>query len=361
MNQKFWQFKNTTSTKADLYLYGDISNESWWEDNVTPQKFAKDLAELGNVDEIAVHINSGGGDVFAAHAIGNQLKQHSATVTAYIDGLCASAATIIACQCDKVMAAEDTVYMIHPISMLVNGYREAVELQKYLDALTAMRENILTLYTKKTGREKEEIASWMDATSWWTAQQAKENGFVDEILTDGVETVVENRSGFLFVNAVGTKVPYDKAPDFLRRKEGKTATPSAKGSSDGIQTVEALRAAYPMLVDRIEQLARNAGREQERERIKSIEKLTLTGSEELAQRAKFQDIMAAETFATALVEHAKHQGVSYLESMEHQAQESGVNAVGSAAPADRNKEASEVANAKAAAAIYLEGKRKGGR
>lgn len=94
-NNKFWKFCNLAdSQKAELFLYGDISETSWWGDEVTPKQFADDLAALGDVTEITVYINSGGGDVFAAQAIGNQLERNAATVTAHIDGLCASAATI---------------------------------------------------------------------------------------------------------------------------------------------------------------------------------------------------------------------------------------------------------------------------
>ena len=77
----------------ELLLYGDISQTSWWGDEVTPKQFAEELAGLGALDEITVRINSG--DVFAVQAIGNQLEQHPAAVTAKIDGLCASAATIL--------------------------------------------------------------------------------------------------------------------------------------------------------------------------------------------------------------------------------------------------------------------------
>lgn len=88
-NDKFWQFRNLAGDdqKAELLLYGDISERSWWEDAATPKRFADDLAALGDVKEITVYINSGGGDVFAAQAIGNMLERNAATVTAHIDGL----------------------------------------------------------------------------------------------------------------------------------------------------------------------------------------------------------------------------------------------------------------------------------
>ena len=126
---KFWEFRNqANSQSAELLLYGDISQSSWWGDEVTPKQFADDLAGLGDVSEITVRINSSGGDVFAADAIGNQLEQHPAAVTAKIDGLCASAATIVACHADKVIAANDAIYMVHPVRMGICDYMDATEL-----------------------------------------------------------------------------------------------------------------------------------------------------------------------------------------------------------------------------------------
>lgn len=106
MPKKFWQFRNQAADSAELLLYGDISDSSWWGDEVTPKTFADELNALGPLTSLTVRINSGGGDVFAAQTIGNLLEQHTAQVTARIDGLCASAATIIACHCDKVVAAK---------------------------------------------------------------------------------------------------------------------------------------------------------------------------------------------------------------------------------------------------------------
>ena len=85
-NKKFWKFCNQAGNKVELLLYGDISQTSWWGDEVTPKQFAEELAGLGALDEITVRINSGGGDVFAANAIFTRLKDCSAKVTVKIDG-----------------------------------------------------------------------------------------------------------------------------------------------------------------------------------------------------------------------------------------------------------------------------------
>lgn len=143
MPKKFWQFRNQAAGSAELLLYGDISDSSWWGDEVTPKTFADELNALGPLTSLTVRINSGGGDVFAAQTIGNLLEQHTAQVTARIDGLCASAATIIACHCDKVVAANDSTYMIHPVRMGIFDFADAVTLQQYIGALNMISNNYI--------------------------------------------------------------------------------------------------------------------------------------------------------------------------------------------------------------------------
>ena len=145
MPKKFWQFRNLAGGSAELLLYGDIADRSWWGDEGAPRQLADQLNALGGVSRITVRINSGGGDVFAAQAIGNLLEQHAAEVVAHIDGLCASAATIVACHCNKVEAAADSTYMVHPVRMGICDYVDAVTMQQYIGALTTIRDNVVTL------------------------------------------------------------------------------------------------------------------------------------------------------------------------------------------------------------------------
>lgn len=332
MPKVFWQFRNLAeSGKAELLLYGNISDTSWWDDEVTPKQFAKDLEGLGAVDEITVRINSGGGDVFAAQTIGNLLEQHQATVTARIDGLCASAATVVASHCNKVIAANDSTYMIHPVRMGIWGYLDAGKMQKYIEALAAIRENIITLYAKKTGREKDEVAGWMDAESWWTGPQAKENGFVDELTNEEQPATVENRNGVLFVNSVNMGLPFEAAPGFL---QDSLATPPAASSFENTQTkkeeteveiknVEDLRKAYPALVDQIEQAAAERATNAERQRIRDIEEMALPGSEELTAEAKFTKPVDAAEYARAAVKQMKAQGEVWLKNAQEDAAHAG--------------------------------------
>ena len=112
-NKKFWEFRNAADTggTAELLLYGYISETSWMGDEVTPKEFAADLATIPATEDLTVRICSGGGDVWAAQAIGALLENRIGTVTAQIEGICASAATIVASHCKVVKAAEDATYI----------------------------------------------------------------------------------------------------------------------------------------------------------------------------------------------------------------------------------------------------------
>jgi ATP-dependent Clp protease, proteolytic subunit ClpP len=358
VNNKFWKFRNLADgQKAELFLYGDISETSWWGDEVTPKRFADDLAALGDVTEITVYINSGGGDVFAAQAIGNQLERNAATVTVHIDGLCASAATIVACHADKVVAAADSTYMVHPVSMGLCGYLTADEMRNYLKALDTTRESIVSLYAKKTGHDADECAKWMDETNWWTADEAKENGFVDEVDDAEEEAVVENRSGVLFINSVGTHLPFNEAPEFVRNR-AKAKTPAARPENNRpaeqpehndhgevkdmeIKTKDDLRKAYPDMVAQIEDEATVA----ERTRIKEIEDSTLPGAEAEAAAAKFEKPVDSTTFAKTMIAAVKAkrqaQSKTYLAQAQAAAQNSGANDIGNPPPADPEPENEE--------------------
>ena len=369
---KFWQFLNQADGSGELLLYGTIAGEkSWYGDEVAPKEFADELRALGNVSEITVRINSGGGDPFAAAAIGNLLEEHKAYVTARIDGYCCSAATIIASHCNKVIAANDSTYMIHPVKMGLDGYAGVETLRECIDAITTIRENIISLYARKTGRDKDEVAGWMDATSWWTGAQAKENGFVDELTDNGEGAVVENRNGVLFVNSVSMDRLFAETPKFVQDSlTDKTVGQPEKSTPAGqpgqikevqdmdIKTVDDLRKAWPALVDQIEQAAAAAAVNTERERIKGIEDVALPGSEELTAEAKFTTPMSVSDFAVAMVKGAKTKGAAFLDAMREDGKESGAEGVENPpAPEDKDPVNAARAKAKADAAAYLESRK----
>ncbi len=178
--RKFWGFKSLAGTKsAELLLYGPISNYSWWEDEVSPKQFKDDLDALGDVDTITVFINSEGGDVFAAQAIYSMLKRHKATVHTYVDGLAASAASLI------MMAGETITMPINSMAMLHSPWTfaagNAQDLRAIADDLDKIRESMIAVYAERSGKDHDEIVAILDAETWYTAEEAVAAGFADKV------------------------------------------------------------------------------------------------------------------------------------------------------------------------------------
>lgn len=224
MPSKFWQVKNEVNGNSEILLYGPIAGErSWWGDEVTPRSFAEDLESLNGKD-VTVRINSGGGDVFAAHAIHNQLIAYKGKVTVVIDGLAASAATIIAVAGDRIIMPSNALFMIHNPAIGLSDYYGVEELAQAVNALNAIKDSIVAAYRKRCKVSAEEIAAMMDAETWMGAAECLEKGFVDEI--NGSVTPVLNGNS-LIVNSVQFDTCKFKNTDALKacinhKMEGKT-------------------------------------------------------------------------------------------------------------------------------------------
>lgn len=213
MPSKFWQVKNEVNGNSEILLYGPIAGESsWWGDEVTPRSFAEDLESLGGRD-VTVRINSGGGDVFAAHAIHNQLVAYKGRVTVVIDGLAASAATIIAVAGDRIIMPANALFMIHNPAIGLSDYYGADELLKAAEALNTIKGSIVAAYRKRCKASAEELAAMMDAETWMGAAECLEKGFVDEI--QGSVSPVLNGSS-LVVNSVDFDLKKFKNQDALK-------------------------------------------------------------------------------------------------------------------------------------------------
>lgn len=198
MKDRFWQIKNQVNGSGEILLYGPIaSSRSWFNDTVTPQEFARDLESLNGKD-VTVRINSGGGDVFAAHAIHNQLVAYKGRVTVIIDGLAASAATIVAMAGQKIIMPSNSMMMIHNPAIGMDDYYTAEDLQKYVEALTAIKGSIVAAYKKRCKLSSEELEILMDAETWMGAQECLDKGFADEI-NGSIETVLNGNT--LIINS----------------------------------------------------------------------------------------------------------------------------------------------------------------
>lgn len=167
--------------EATVYLYDTIVSDAdtaeWWG-GVDPLTFARALAGI-NAPVIHLRINSPGGDVFAAQAMAQALREHPAKVVAHIDGYAASAATEVAVAADEVIMAPGAMYMIHNAWTIAIGNKS-----DFLDTAALLEKVDLTLaqsYAERTGSDLKQITDWMDAETWFTAQEAVDAGFADSV------------------------------------------------------------------------------------------------------------------------------------------------------------------------------------
>ena len=180
--KKFWNWTNQTDNPKEndrtLFLNGTIADESWYDDDVTPQLFKNDLyADSGDV---TVWLNSPGGDCVAAAQIYNMLKEYPGNVTIKIDGIAASAASLIAMAGDNILMSPVSMMMIHnPLTMAIGN---ADDMQKAAAMLDEVKESIINAYELKTGLSRAKLSHLMDDETWMNAVKAVELGFADGIL-----------------------------------------------------------------------------------------------------------------------------------------------------------------------------------
>jgi ATP-dependent Clp protease protease subunit len=187
--------------EATIYLYDVIVSDAltaeYWG-GVAPEPFAKQLAAI-DAKVIHLRINSPGGDVFAARAMMQALAEHPARIIAHIDGYAASAATVLAMAADEIEIAQGAFFMIHNSWTVAFG--NADDLLSTAALLEKVDGTIADSYAKRTGKPMDDIRAWMDAETWFTAQEAVDNGFADRV----AEEAPHAKAGWN-VSA------YDKAP-----------------------------------------------------------------------------------------------------------------------------------------------------
>jgi ATP-dependent Clp protease protease subunit len=163
---------------ASIYVY-DVISADW---GVSAMAVIEALAQVGDAKTLNVYINSPGGDVFEGRAIMAAISRFEGKTIAHIDSLCASAATSIALACDEVEMSDGAFFMIHNASGIAWGDKNAH--RELADLLEKVEGSIVNDYTKKTGKPVAQITDWMNAETWFTAQEALDNGFIDRMSTD---------------------------------------------------------------------------------------------------------------------------------------------------------------------------------
>ena len=204
-----WEFRNYKNQegaeKRELYITGEISMDAWYSDDTTPAAFQEEL--YGGTGDVDMWISSPGGDVFAAAQIYHDITQYKGgKVTAYVYGLCASAATVIAMAASTIMMSPVALLLIHNPSMIAWG--ESGDMKRSAEQLDAVKETIINAYEKKTGLSREELARYMDQEKAFDATEAIELGFADGLIESeqdkfsSVGASIKNSAMVRFYNSV---------------------------------------------------------------------------------------------------------------------------------------------------------------
>ena len=175
-NKRFWDWARDSDERV-LYFDGEISEETWWGDEITPRLFRDEL--FSGEGDITVWLNSPGGDCVAASQIYAMLMDYRGNVTVKIDGIAASAASVIAMAGTSVLMAPTALMMIHnPLTIAIG---DSEEMQKAIEMLAEVKESIINAYQIKSSQGRAKISHWMDAETWMNANKAIELGFADGI------------------------------------------------------------------------------------------------------------------------------------------------------------------------------------
>ncbi len=205
----FWTWKNQADDEASeervLELYGTIAEESWFDDDITPAMFREEL--FAGDGDIVIWINSPGGDCIAASQIYSMLMDYKGNVTVKIDGVAASAASVIAMAGTQVLMAPTALMMIH--NPMTVAFGDHTDMQKAIEMLDEVKESIINAYEIKTNLTRAKLSHLMDSETWMNANKAVELGFADDILTDeklAVDVPAYAFSGRAVENALLNKI-----------------------------------------------------------------------------------------------------------------------------------------------------------
>ena len=351
----FWKFRNVADKDPELMLYGEIADQDcWWDDNATsPVQFKQDLEALGAPNNINVRINSVGGDVFAAHAIYNILKSNPANIIAVVDGLCASAATIVAMAADKIVMPSNSVMMVHKPSAMLFGSYNSDDMDKMSETLDIVQNSIVAAYVAKTGRDPKDLAALMDQEKWMTAQEAKDEGFCDDVIYSDQNSVnkvipMSNNGRYLIVNSVAhdmshfdlsdVKKAMQKARNNMLSNNASIEIPledtnnftkdTVKDKKEDtkleIKTTDELITAFPDLISQIV----NQAIAEERGRLQDIDKIAKNLDQTLVQNAKYgEKPMSAKDLAFQALQADNARNEQFLKDREKELKDAETNKV----------------------------------
>ena len=339
---------------AELLIYGDIGDVRWFGENlydVSAKSIAEELKALGDLSDISVRINSPGGSVFSAQAIYSLLKSHPARVTVHVDGMAASAASLVAMAGDEIIMPDNAMMMIHSPMSYASG--NPSELRRQAEILEKVQASMMAAYSR-SGQSAEDIKAMLEAETWMTAPEAVALGFADKTdepldIAASIAPLDLNPSRFKHPPAAFASIT--KAANREEDGEPKATTTGKPKAKDGAgakeneevfsMTPDELRANNPDLFEAIAKI----GEQRERARIQAIDGLGPLGG--VATEAKYEKPCSAEALAMKILQSQASQGKAALSDMKKDASEIpavGPDASAASADAEEEKEKSFVAS-----------------
>lgn len=371
---KFWNVvTKDDADSAEITLYGDVLDSvprDWWTNEViegqyiTPEGFMDDLAAVRGKSEVVIKLNSCGGDVYTGIAIHNALKGLSGHKTVIVEGLAASAASVIACAGDEVQVYPGSIIMIHGVSTMFVDWMTLADLKKAVKSVDSVERALAAIYSAKTGIEEDTLRSMMSNELWMTGAQAVEKGFADTLLGDnGLTASVSADKHMLLVAGVRHDVrAFRNIPGDIPVIKETDAEPVTAGNKNQNQEViqmteQELRVQHPELVAQIESAAMERARTEaaaaERKRIQDIESIEAQiADKSLIDAAKYGEkpCDAAQLALMAMRRNAQL-GQTFLNGLEKDVEASGTQTVASV-PNGGNPDEGESETAKLMANVF---------
>ena len=362
----------------ELALYGEVMADEprdWWTGEPTGKQAAttaainEQMAQLQGAERVTVRLNSCGGDLYAGLAIYSALKNLDADVTVRIEGIAASAASVIACAGDTVIAGPGSIFMVHEGSLGLMGYYTPADLQALMEDARAGVKAMCNVYVDKTHRDRAEIEQMVAAETWLVGREIVAAGFADAYDEAAApEDIEQERDGEAVIAGVAHDMTaFRRVPDLAARvaSASTTTTTTETPARDAVVDMQAplsaateekgerfmnlseLREQHPDLVAEIEAAAVKA----ERDRLAAIDEVAGGIPADMVADAKYVQPCSAEQLAlkalkaqaSAAKAEAKAErkaAADFLAATEEDEQESGAGDV-EAAPTGTDEETEE--------------------
>lgn len=345
-----YDIRMESNDEAEIMIYGGITSEKWDDSEVTATDFDKAVKEAkkGGAKKLTVRINSGGGSVFQAVAMRSILMNAGMdAVNIKIEGLCASAATLISTVPNAhVTISKGSEFMIHNPSTCVWGNAE--DLEKEAQLLRKMEDDFVQMYCDRSGNGEQLVRDWMREETWFTAQEAVSAGFADEVIGDSEMAACADKA---MMSAMMHS--YKHLPECIEEKdnhadEEAASEPRIVDTNQITKTEETQMDEETKVVVDTQEAVRMAI-EAERQRVRDIREMTPMGCESMMQDA-IDNGTDAMTYMKSVVAAQKQKGEDFMKARAEETAKA--KTVSGGEPTDAHGEDNEMAESAKQVAEY---------